>query len=431
MASLNVAYIGGGSTRAPGTLASYMLRAHAFAGSTVTLVDLDPEKLEIVQKLSNRMAASLGADIRIRTTTNLEAGLADADAVLSSFRPGGFEMRHLDESLPLKYGVIGQETQGPGGFFMSLRAVAVTKQIVALMERVAPKAVLFNYTNPVNIIAQAVSLYSGVPIISLCEGPIVFPREIVTRAGLEPDKLEVTMIGLNHACWSTKHRYDGDDVMPLLAKRFEELKRWGSDDTETLRRLEMAVTFGSLPASYMKYYYYRDEIVQELRAKPTTRAQDIMAAVPDYWRHYQEQAEQAEPTLTPERSRGGIFELELAVNVMDSYFNDKNEIWTLNVPNRTALEGVPPERVVEVPCVVGDGSFTPLVSGSLPVPVRGLVGALGEYQELAARAAWEADRRLAVQALASNPLVPSLPVAQALYRDMSAAQAEYLPAGLR
>ena len=431
MASINIAYIGGGSTRAPGTVASYILQGDNFAGSTITLIDKHPDKLELVKRIASRMAAVRGVDIRICTTTDLETGLTGTDAVLSSFRPGGFEMRYLDESIPLKHGVIGQETQGPGGFFMALRSVRVIKEVLTLMEKVAPNAVLFNYTNPVNIVAQAVSDYSDVPVVSLCEGPIVFPQEIVAGAGLDPTKLDATMIGLNHACWSTRHLYDGEDVIPLLEERLEAMQREGSADTETLRRLTLAVTMGSLPASYMNYYYYRDEVLRDLKAKPTTRAQDIMAAVPDYWQHYREQAKAENPVLEPERSRGGIFELELAVDVMDSFFSDKREVWTLNVPNRGAIPDMPPDRVVEVPCVVGKNKVTPLVSGPLPAPVRGLLGALGEYQELAARAAWEEDRRLALQALVSNPLVPSLPVAKALYEQMSAAQADYLPAGLR
>ncbi len=431
MANINIAYIGGGSTRAPGTLASFILQAQAFAGSTITLIDQHADRLELVKTLAERMIAVRGAKLHITTTTNLEAGLTDVDAVLSSFRPGGFEMRYLDESIPLKYGVIGQETQGPGGFFMTLRSVKVIKEIVALMSKVAPKAVLFNYTNPVNIVAQAVTFYSDVRVVSLCEGPIVFPQEIIEGVGLEPSKLETTMIGLNHACWSVKHLYDGQDVLPLLEKRYESMKREGSNDTETLRRLEMALTMRSLPASYMKYYYFRDEILRELQAKPTTRSQDIMASVPDYWRHYEEQAQQDNPVLEPERSRGGIFELELAVDVMDSFFNDKKEVWTLNVPNRGAIADMPSARVVEVPCLVARNEITPLVSGSIPISVRGLVNALGEYQELTARAAWEEDRHLALQALVSNPLVPSLNVAKALYEEMSTAQAQYLPKGLQ
>src|SRR5947208_14711911 len=96
------------------------------------------------------MARDSGVDLRIRATTDRRSGLADCDAVLTSFRPGGFEARYLDESIPLKHGVIGQETQGPGGFFMALRSINVMKDVVADMERVCPGAILFNYTNTGN-----------------------------------------------------------------------------------------------------------------------------------------------------------------------------------------------------------------------------------------------------------------------------------------
>ena len=431
MAAIKIAYVGGGSTRAPGTVAAYIMHGAAFTGTTMTLIDPNREGLDLTKRIAEKMAAQRGVDLTIETTTDLEAGLTDADAVLSSFRPGGFTARYLDESIPLKYGVIGQETQGPGGFFMALRSVKVIKELVDVMARVAPHATLFNYTNPVNIVAQAVSLYTAVPVISLCEGPIVFPEEIAAGAGLEPGKMDAVMVGLNHACFSVRQEYDGLPALPVLERALERLLREGSSDRETVRRLDMAVTLGSIPASYMKYYYYRDEILDELRAKPTTRAQDIMAAVPDYLQHYREQAEAESPRLEPERARGGIFELELAVNVMDSVYNDKREVWTLNVPNGGALKGMPDDRIVEVPCVVSRNAVTPLVVGELPRAVRGLVGALGEYQDLAARAAWEEDRKLGVQALASNPLVPSLPLAKEIYAEMAGAHAPYLTEGLR
>lgn len=431
MAAINIAYVGGGSTRAPGTVAAYILQAEAFTGSTITLIDPNVEGLDLTRRIAERMAHKRGVDITLRATTNLEEGLRDADAVLSSFRPGGFEARHLDESIPLKYGVIGQETQGPGGFFMALRSVKVVKELTELMQKVAPNAILFNYTNPVNIVSQAVSLYSSVPVVSLCEGPIVFPREIASGAGLEPAKMDARMIGLNHACWSVKQTYDARAAIPVLEQALERLLSENSRDRETIRRLEMAVTLGAIPASYMKYYYYRDELLDELRTKPTTRAQDIMAEVPDYLTHYREQAASDDPTLQAERARGGIFELELAVDVMDSVYNDKGEVWTLNVPNCGAISELPDDRVVEIPCMVKRDAVTPLVSGPLPKAVRALVGALGEYQDLAARAAWEEDRKLALQALVSNPLVTSLPVAKALYDEMAQAHAPYLGTGLR
>ncbi|WP_444542439.1 family 4 glycosyl hydrolase, partial [Deinococcus ruber] len=164
--------------------------------------DLDPDRLELVRRLAARMIEVQGVDMKISATTDRRAALADCEGVLSSYRPGGFEARYQDERIPLSHGAIGQETQGAGGFFMSIRAIAVAKELVADMEAVCPDATLFNYTNPVNIVAQAVADHSPIKVVSLCEGPIVFPREIAELAGLDPSKVRATMLGLNHACWS-------------------------------------------------------------------------------------------------------------------------------------------------------------------------------------------------------------------------------------
>ncbi len=165
MASIKLAYLGGGSTRAPGTMAAFIHNHGAsFAGSEVVLIDLFPERLAIVEQLARRMAEVRGLDIRFRCTTDRRAGLTDVDAVLSSYRPGGFEARVLDERIPLRHGVIGQETQGPGGFFMALRSIHVLQGLLADLEQVAPGARIFNYTNPVNIVAQAATLHSDDPL---------------------------------------------------------------------------------------------------------------------------------------------------------------------------------------------------------------------------------------------------------------------------
>lgn len=426
MARLRWAYLGGGSTRAPGTMASFVAQGENFRGSEVVLVDLDEGRLELVAALTRKFAEEAGLELSVCATTDRAEALRDCDAVLSSFRPGGFEMRHLDESIPLRRGVIGQETQGPGGFFMALRSVHVVKELVTEMERLCPQATLFNYTNPVNIVAEAVTHHSDVRTISLCEGPIVFPRELAAAAGLEPSKVEATMVGLNHACWSVRARYDGQELIPLVREAYTRQRAAGAD-RKTVRMLELASVMDSLPASYFQYYYFRDEVLAELQAKPTTRAEDIMAAVPGYWQHYREQLNATAPKLDPARSRGGIHELELAFDVMNAMYNDRREVWPVNVPNRGALSDFPDDLVVEVPALIDKHGATPLVQGPLPKAVVGLVKLLGEYQALTAEAAWSGNRRTALQALTSHPLVPSLPKAETLYNEMAYAMKAYLP----
>jgi 6-phospho-beta-glucosidase len=428
MAAIRLTYIGGGSTRAPGTVASFVERAVRFAGSELVLVDLDAARLEVVAEIGRRMARARSADIRITATTDRVAGLADADVVLTSFRPGGFEARALDERLPLRHGVIGQETQGPGGLFMALRSIHVMRDIVADIERVAPRAKLVNYTNPVNIVSEAVTHHTSIPTVSLCEGPIVFPGGVARNAGLDPDRLDATLVGLNHTGWTVRHQYDGEDVMPLVRQAAERRAASASGDRRADRMLALAAAMGSLPSAYLWYYYFRDEALEEARTAPTTRAEDILAEVDGYWAHYREQAAVAAPVLDPARSRGGILELELAVDVIDAWVNDTGETWPVNVPNAGgALPGFPDDLVVEVPGRVGADGITALPVPALPREVTGLIQALGAFQALTAEAGWSGTRRDAVAALAGHPLVLSLTRAEAIYDEMAAAQRAWLP----
>lgn len=428
MARIKLVYIGGGSTRAPGTVASLIERGAAFGGSEIVLVDLDPRRLETVRRLATRMAEVRGLDLRVSCTTDREEALRDADVVLTSFRPGGFEARRLDERIPLRHGVIGQETQGPGGFFMALRSIAVIREIVADIERLAPAAVLVNYTNPVNIVSEAVTHHSPIPTISLCEGPLHFARNIVRNAGLEAERFDQLLVGLNHTGWTVRQLYDGEDVMPLIREAWARRERAPSANLRADRMLRLAAAMDALPSGYLYYYYYREEALAEAIEKPTTRAEDIIAEVADYWTHYEEQAAAAEPVLDPARSRGGILELELAIDVIDAIVNDTGASWPVNVPNRgLALPGFPEDLVVEVPAIVDRGGAHPIPVPALPRRVRGLIEALGEYQALTAEAAWHGTRHEAVAALAAHPLVLSLTLAERLYDEMATAHRAYLP----
>ena len=428
MARIRLTYVGGGSTRAPGTVASLVERhGEALAGSEVVLVDLVPERLAIVRRLGERLAAARGVDLRFEATTDRRAGLADADAVLLSYRPGGFEARVLDERIPLRHGIVGQETQGPGGFFMALRAIDVLREILADIEAVAPRARVFNYTNPVNILADAATRYSPVPFASFCEGPYYYPRQLAEAAGLDPTRIRARMVGLNHASWSVEASYDGQDPIPLFEAAWADAS-WRERLTPAARRhLGLAVTMRAIPADYLTYYYFYEDVLAELRAKPTTRAEDILAATTGYWAHYAEQAEAPVPRLDPARSRGGIYELELALEAIEATFTDRGRTLAANVPNRGALPGFPDDLVVEVEAWVDRRGIATLPSPPLPDRVVGLIARLAEYQRLTADAAWRGSRRDAIRALAAHPWLPSLEAAEWLYDEMAAAHRAYLP----
>lgn len=428
MAAIKLVYIGGGSSRGAGTVASILEHGEEFDGSEIVIQDVNPERLKSVEAIGNKIAKAKGLNISITSTTDRREALTDADAVLASFRPGGFEARALDERIPLKHGVIGQETQGPGGFFMSLRSIHIYEDIIRDLDAVAPSAIIFNYTNPINIVSQAVTRFTERTIWSMCEGPIVFPKTVLKAARLDPARAKIVMAGVNHNCWSTEHTYDGQDLMPLLENAWQERREDPSLGIHEKRMLHLAVTMGSIPADYFQYYYFRDEILRQLQGASTTRAEDLLSALPGYWEHYQEQSHMDVPVLDPKRSRGGIHELELAIDVMSAYYNDKAASLPVNLPNTGgALPGFDDDVVVEMWCNVDGRGVTPLPQRPLPHAVRGLVQQLAEYQYLAAEAAWQGTRADGIRALAANPMVPTLRVAEELYDEMAHAHRAYLP----
>jgi 6-phospho-beta-glucosidase len=430
MARLKIAYIGGGSTRAPGTNLAWIKQHENFSGSEIVLIDINEEHLQIVKTLANQMAKAAGADLTFTATTDLEAGLKDCDVVLTSYRPGGFEARHLDETIPLKYGVIGQETQGPGGFFMALRSIKVIKEITEVMARVCPNAWLYNYTNPVNIVAQSVSLHTDQKVVSLCEGPIVFPQWIAMCAGLPIDKLDVAMIGLNHGSWGSRQLHDGTDLIEKIRPMAPDMMRNDKIPLAVKRMIDISLRTGHVAAQYYMYYFFRDEILAELKEAPMTRAQAIMSKTDENWRHYAEQAKSTNPVLDPEKSRSSVDEMEIAIDVMDAMFNNRGEVWHVNVPNQGAITDLADDLVVEVPAFVDSAGIRPIASGALPKPAAGITHMLAEYQYLTAKAAWEGNSYQAIQALMSNPLVMSGEKAERIYGEMAKSQSAYLPARL-
>jgi 6-phospho-beta-glucosidase len=411
-------------------MASFIAQGENFAGSEIVLIDLDQERLDLIRKLARRMAAAKGVDLTVSATTDRRAGLDGCDAVLTSYRPGGFEARVLDEKIPLEHGVIGQETQGPGGFFMALRSIHVMQGILEDIPVACPGARIFNYTNPVNIVAQAVADHSDVPIVSLCEGPIIYPEEAAEAAGLDPARLDVASVGLNHGSWSVRHRYDGQDLIPLLQEAYARRADDPSLRPQTRRMLRLASVMGAVPSEYFQYYYFEDEVLRELSAKPTTRAQDILGWVGGYWEHYREQAASDAPELDPAYSRGGIDELELAIDCMDAVYNDRGETLPVNVPNQGSIPGFADTLVVETLGHCDAQGIRPLPMPGLPAHLLGLVEALAYYQQAAADTAWSGDARDAVRALAAHPLVRSIEKAERIYGELAAAHREHLPARL-
>jgi 6-phospho-beta-glucosidase len=425
MTPKRIAVVGAGSAYMPGVIRGVLLRAADLAGTELVLHDLDAGRLALMRTLASRMIAAAGADLRVRAETALPATLEDADFVFTTFRPGGMQARHLDESIPLRHGVVGQETAGPGGFLMACRSVPVLLEIAGLLERVAPRAWIVNYTNPTNLVTDAVLRHSGASIVGLCDQ---HAGDLGLWAGLlgwPAERLEADWLGLNHATWAERLRLDGRDVGAELGERLASLAPPDGAGTAVRQLVELARALGLLPNSYARYYFFHDDVLAELRAKPTTRAQDVMRRLPALYADYAAAARQDAPE--PSRERGGGEHGEFAVEVICAIAGDERRRLIVNTRNHGAIDGLEADAVVEVPSLVGAGGPVPLAMGPLPRPVRGLTMAIHEYEWLAAEAAATGDRRRALQALMAHPFVKRKAAAEAILEEGLAAHRAHLP----
>lgn len=421
--ALKIAIIGGGSAYAPGVINAFIHNANAFVGAEIALMDIAEKELQIVQQLGAKMASSASVDLKISATTDQQQAISGSDFVLTSFRQGGFEARHQDESIPLQFDIIGQETIGPGGFYFAMRTLPVIKSIVTDIQQLAPAAVLVNYTNPTQIVAEAVTHFSAIPCISICDQSNADALHILQALDMPAAKVELEVVGVNHATWSTKFLINGDDGIGLMMEQIDKVLARPDISERVKRQFRLASEYGRLPNSYLQYYYYRDETVDEAKTAPQTRAQQILQALPGYYQHFEQQIAAETPRLT--HVRGGDIFGDVAVEIIRGLVTKDHSIHILNVPNRSALPGFAPDRVVEVPARLERASATPLVQDALPSELAGLLKMLAEYQWLAADAIWKGDWKAIEHALAANPLVLSLPVAQKLLGAILPYQKQY------
>ena len=410
-----IAVIGGGSAYSPGILNAFIQKADVFQGYEIALMDIAPEALGIVQKLGSRMATAAGVDLTITATLNQKEAVTDAEYVLSTFRQGGFEARHDDETIPLKYDVIGQETIGPGGFFFAMRTLPVIRSLLEDMKSHAPGSVLVNYTNPTQIVAEAVTHFTDVPCISICDQSKADQEMIQHALNLHHGHIDLESVGLNHATWSTHFAIDGEDGVEVMRRHLADVLKREDVDQRVKRQFLLADAYGRLPNSYLQYYYFREETLAEAKAKPRTRAEVIMAELPKYYRHFEEQTHSDHPTLL--HVRGGSIFGDMAVEVLSALVQNTHSIHTLNVPNRYGLPDFSPDRIVEVPARLSKAGGDPVVQGHFPSEIVGLLHMLAEYQWLAAQSIWSGDRQALEHALASNPLVLSLSLARQLLNE--------------
>lgn len=433
MPAQKIAIIGGGSPYVPGILYSLAHSGPALAGSEIALMDIDPGRLPMMTAIGERMIAEAGADLRITSTTDLAAALAGATFVLTNFRPGGLEGLRLDEAIPDRYDVLGQETTGPGGTSFALRSIPQVLDLCRAMEEICPDAWLINYTNPANFVADAIRRRSSIKSVSLCDGGgnglrYEFPEDL----DVPQDQVRVRAAGINHHTWLMDLRVAGQDGVPLLRDLGEDAID-DSDYDRSQRQIAfckwMLEHYGVWPANpdYLYPYFNYDEARADFR-NGRSLYQLFMRDLPVHWPRFEAMAEGREPVaLDASKHHTDVGHGDIAVQVMLAIATNTPQEFHVNTVNHGAIANLPPDAIVEVPALIDGSGVRPLSMGELPESVLGFMELLLAWQERSVDAALSGDRDLVVQALMTHPWVHSTAVADRLCDDLLAAHAAFLP----
>lgn len=403
--------LGGGSAYTPGLVSALIHHAAELPLTEVRLFDIDSERLAVVERLTARMATSQKAPFRVVASSTLNEAVAGASFVLQSSRPGGLSARRLDETLPLELGLPGQETVGPGGFFFALRSVPEAMRVAAALREHAPSSVLLNYTNPTNIVTQALCDHGGVQVLGLCDQSDEDLMALREAFHLGDAPYSFDTLGLNHATFYTNIKFGGAPLPPLS----ETLVAPSHFDEEHKLRfaesLAVARRAGAFPNSYLPYYL-RPELFVAHSRKVGPRSDVIRASLPDYYAHFAEEADKPTPKLLRHRGTAGFG--DMAVRVVAALCAAEPVRLVLNVPNAGASPLFAATTVIEQGVCLSQNGVSRAPAPDYPASHRSLILRLEDYQRATVEAALSGDFKATVDALAQNPLVPDRSVAEAL-----------------
>ncbi len=428
---LKIAVIGGGSSYTPELMEGFIKRYDELPIKELYLVDVEAgkDKLDIIAGLLKRMAKKAGLNIEIHKTYDRRIAIKEADFVITQFRAGGLKCRALDEEIPLKYNLIGQETTGAGGFAKALRTIPIILDICRDIEELSPDAWLINFTNPSGIITEVINRYSRVKAVGLCNVPIGMLNNVSKILNVKNSRIKIDFMGLNHMIYGKKIFLDGEDVtQEVLEKLCNEASFTMKNILDLVWDKELIKVLGVLPCPYHRYFYLREEMLKEQKESyythKTTRATKVMEIEKELFKIYEDERLNEKPKELEQR--GGAYYSDAAVSLISAIYNDKKEIHTVNIKNQGAISNLSEDVVVEVNAVIDRSGARPICVGELPAGIHGLVQAIKDYELLTVEAAVNGDYEKALMALIANPLVSSYDLAKDVLKDILAENKEYL-----
>ncbi|WP_406719380.1 6-phospho-beta-glucosidase [Streptomyces althioticus] len=415
---MKLTVVGGGSTYTPELIDGFARLRDVLPVTELVLTDPATDRLDLIGPLSRRIFARLGHPGRVTTTTDLDAAVEGADAVLLQLRVGGQAARLQDETWPLECGCVGQETTGAGGLAKALRTVPVVLDIADRVRRTNPDAWIIDFTNPVGIVTRAL-LREGHKALGLCNVAIGLQRKFAALLDVAPSEVHLDHVGLNHLTWETAVHVAGENVLPrLLSDHGEKIA------ADLHLPLPVLTTLGVIPSYYLRYFYAHDQVVREMRTKPS-RAAEVARMEQELLTLYADPALDEKPALLAKR--GGAYYSEAAVDLAAALLRDAgSRHQVVNTLNNGTLPFLPDDAVIEVPAAVTTKGAAPLPVEPLDPLLTGLMANVTAYEDLALEAALHGGRDRVFRALLAHPLIGQYAYADRLTDDLIAHNREHL-----
>ncbi len=398
---MKIAVIGGGSTYTPELVDGLIQQASALNLKDVVLMDIHAERLEVVGAFAKRMCDHAKAPFKLRTTTNRAEAIANADYVVTQIRVGMMQARYEDEILGLRHDLIGQETTGVGGFAKALRTIPAMREIVGDIKKLAPEAWLVNFTNPSGLVTEALTQMGHKKVVGLCNIPIGMKMDIAAYLGCYPSEVDLDYVGLNHLSWVRDVKVNGDSVMKKL---MDDLMA-GKGPLE-VPEYDYGPAFwralGAIPGPYLRYYYIPNIMLEQLKGKEKTRAQEVMEVEKQLLAMYADESVVEKPQELEQR--GGAFYSKIAVELIQSLERGEGDVHIVNLPNRGAVPGIGDDQTVEVAAKIYSDHIEPLPVSPVHPNILGLMQVVKAYESLAVRAGMAHSYNAALMALNLHPL---------------------------
>lgn len=439
MEKYSITVAGGGSTFTPGIVLMLLDHQDRFPIRQIKFYDNDAQRQEIVAKACEIYLKEHAPEIQFSYTTDPEKAFTDIDFVLAHIRVGKYAMRELDEKIPLKYGVVGQETCGPGGLAYGMRSIGGVIEILDYMEKYSPNAWMLNYSNPAAIVAEATRrLRPNSKILNICDMPIDLEEKMASMCGVASRKeMVVSYYGLNHFGWWSKiYDKEGNDLMPQIRAHVKE-NGFADALSETNQHVDQswretftkakdvyALDPETIPNTYLKYYLYPDYVVAHSNPE-YTRANEVMDG------REKQVFGACRKIIESGSSKEGGFEADVhasyIVDLACAIAKNTRERFLLIVPNEGAVENFDRTAMVEIPCIVGSNGYERICQGSIPQFQKGLMEQQVSVEKLCVEAWIEGSYQKMWQALTLSKTVPSASVAKQILDDLIEANKDYWP----